>query len=56
MSIKTLTRAVALAAPLIAGAGVLAAPGVAGSQSAQTPQPGYWEYTTSVMGVRDTET
>ena len=56
MSMKTLTRLMAVAAPLAAGAAVLAAPGVAGSQSSQTPQPGYWEYTTSVLGVRDTET
>lgn len=56
MSMMTLTRLTAVAAPLAAGAAVLAAPGVAGSQSNQTPQPGYWEYTTSVLGVRDTET
>lgn len=56
MSMKTLTRLLAAAAPFAAGAAVLAAPGVAGSQSSQTPQPGYWEYTTSVLGVRDTET
>ena len=56
MSMKTLTRLMTVAAPLAAGAAVLAAPGVAGSQSSQTPQPGYWEYTTSVLGVRDTET
>lgn len=56
MSIKTLNRIAAVAAPLMAGAAVVAAPGMAGGQSAQTPQPGYWEYTTSVLGVRDTET
>lgn len=56
MNNKTLTRLGAVALPFMAGAAILAAPGVAGSQSAQTPQPGYWTYTTSVMGVRDTET
>lgn len=56
MSMKTLTRLMAVAAPLAAGAAVLAAPGVAGSQSNDRVLPGYWTYTTSVLGVRDTET
>ncbi|MBX3476864.1 MAG: DUF3617 family protein [Brevundimonas sp.] len=56
MNSKTLTRLAAAALPVAAAAAILAAPGVAGSQSSQTPQPGYWTYTTSVMGVRDTET
>jgi len=35
---------------------MLAAPTAsAPAQEAPQPQPGYWEYTTSVMGVRDTE-
>ena len=56
MSMKTLTRLSAAAAPLAAGAAVLAAPGVAGSQTNDQPLAGYWTYTTSVLGVRDTET
>lgn len=56
MSTQSLTRAVAMIAPLAVGAAVLAAPGVAGSQTNDQPQPGYWTYTTSVLGVRDTET
>ena len=56
MSIQSLTRAVAVIAPLAVAAAVLAAPGVAGSQTNDQPQPGYWTYTTSVLGVRDTET
>jgi len=55
MSIQSLTGLVAVAAPLAAAA-VVAAPGVAGSQSNDQPLPGYWTYTTSVLGVRDTET
>lgn len=56
MNMKTLSRLMAVAAPLAAGAAVLAAPGVAGSQANDRAQPGYWTYTTSVLGVRDTET
>ena len=56
MSMKTLTRLSAAAAPLAAAAAVLAAPGVAGSQTNDQPLAGYWTYTTSVLGVRDTET
>ncbi|WP_439471545.1 DUF3617 domain-containing protein [Brevundimonas sp.] len=55
-----LTRAAAVAVPAIVGALFLAAP--ATPQAAMQPQtggdtvlPGYWEYTTSAVGVRDTE-
>lgn len=55
-----LIRAAAVAAPAVAGALLLAAP--AAPQAAMTVQsgadavlPGYWEYTTSAVGVRDTE-
>lgn len=55
-----LIRAVAVAAPAVAGALMLAAP--AAPQAAMAPQasadtvlPGFWEYTTSAVGVRDTE-
>lgn len=55
-----LTRAAAVAVPAIVGALFLAAP--ATPQAAMAPQtggdtvlPGYWEYTTSAVGVRDTE-
>ena len=41
---------------MAAAVAVVAAPGVAGSQSSGQPLPGYWTYTTSVLGVRDTET
>lgn len=54
-------RFAAVAAPLIAGALMLAAPAAAPAGPASTPQagsevlPGYWEYTTSAVGIRDTE-
>ncbi|QBX38716.1 DUF3617 family protein [Brevundimonas sp. S30B] len=50
----SLYRAAALAVPAVGAALLLAAPGQAQSP-AQTPQPGYWEYTTNAVGVRDTE-
>ena len=58
MTLKALAlRLAAVAAPALAGAVMLAAP-TTGLQ-AQTSQPpvlpGYWEYTTSAVGVRDTE-
>ncbi|WP_297800765.1 DUF3617 family protein [uncultured Brevundimonas sp.] len=50
-------RLAAVTLPLVAGAVLLAAP--ASAPQAQASQhevlPGYWEYTTSVLGVRDTE-
>jgi hypothetical protein len=48
----------AVAAPVVVGAAMLAAPASAPqAQSAAQSEvlPGYWEYTTSVMGARDTE-
>lgn len=50
-------RSVLAVVPVLAGAMILAAP--AASSQAQSSRsevlPGYWEYTTSVMGVRETE-
>ncbi|MBU1384967.1 MAG: hypothetical protein KKG14_09595 [Alphaproteobacteria bacterium] len=62
MTPSTLVRLAATAAPVVAGALFLAAP--ATPQAAMAPQsseedtvlPGYWEYTTSAIGIRDTET
>ena len=52
-----MTRSFLALAPVVAGALMLAAP--ASSSVAQASRtevlPGYWEYTTSVMGVRETE-
>ena len=54
---SALSRIAATAAPVVAGALLLAAPSAATPpQAADQPQPGYWEYTTSALGVRDTET
>lgn len=63
MTIKTaLLRFCAVAAPALAGATLLAAPGPASQAKAQTAPPagdtvlaGYWEYTTSAVGIRSTE-
>jgi hypothetical protein len=61
LKMKTvLTRAAAIAVPAIVGALFLAAPAtpqaaMAPQQSVDTVLPGYWEYTTSAVGVRDTE-
>jgi hypothetical protein len=53
----SLSRSFLALAPVVAGALMLAAP--ASSSMAQASRsevlPGYWEYTTSVMGVRETE-
>lgn len=61
MNPAAIARVAAVAAPVIAGALFLAAP--VAPQAAMTAQaspdtvlPGYWEYTTSAVGVRDTET
>lgn len=65
MSVSVSRRVLATAAPLIAGALLLAAPAAAPMAAAQpTPAPvqtasqpvlpGYWEYTTSAIGDRDT--
>lgn len=56
-----MTLARTLAAATIAGAALLApaassVAGMAPQSSADTVLPGYWEYTTSAVGVRDTET
>ena len=55
-----LIRTAAIAAPAIAGALFLAAPttpqaAMTVQQGADSVLPGYWEYTTSAVGVRDTE-
>ena len=55
-----LTRTLATAVPVLAGALLLgasaAAPQARAPAPAQTVLPGYWEYTTSALGVGDTET
>lgn len=45
------------AAPVLAGAVLLAAPAgsVPSRQADDTPQPGFWEYTTQIPGDRNTE-
>jgi hypothetical protein len=50
-------RFVAVAAPAMAGAILLAAPGSPSQAqaNAQTVLPGFWEYTTSAVGARSTE-
>ncbi len=50
-------KAAAIAAPLLAGGLMLAAPAMAPAQTAAQSEvlPGYWEYTTSALGQRDTE-
>ncbi|MGI4817858.1 MAG: DUF3617 domain-containing protein [Janthinobacterium lividum] len=50
-------RIPAVTLPLVAGAVLLAAPASAPQAQAARSEvlPGYWEYTTSVLGVRDTE-
>jgi hypothetical protein len=52
-----LFRTLAIAAPAIAGAALLAAPASAPQAQASATEvlPGYWEYTTSAVGIRDTE-
>ena len=61
MKPSVLIRVAATAAPVIAGSLFLAAPAtpqaaMAAQSSADTVLPGYWEYTTSAVGIRDTET
>ncbi|HEV7353561.1 MAG TPA: DUF3617 family protein [Brevundimonas sp.] len=52
-----LPRLLAVAAAATGGALLLAAPTVsAPAQEAPQPQPGYWEYSTRVLGVGETET
>ena len=47
----------AVLAPVMAGGVLLAAPALAPAQTAAQSEvlPGYWEYTTSALGQRDTE-
>ena len=61
MQPSTLLRVAAVAAPVVAGALILGAPAqpraaMTAQSSADTVLPGYWEYTTSAVGIRDTET
>ncbi|WP_298162363.1 DUF3617 family protein [Brevundimonas sp.] len=53
-----LMRTVAVATPALAGAILLAAPSSAPHAQAAVTEvlPGYWEYTTSAVGIRSTET
>jgi hypothetical protein len=52
-----LPRLLAVAAAATGGALILAAPSAsAPAQEAPQPQPGYWEYSTRVLGVGETET
>ncbi len=58
MTMPTLVlRILAVAAPAVAGAALLAAPASAPQAQASATEvlPGYWEYTTSAVGIRDTE-
>jgi len=58
---KTLSQRLFVAAlPVAAGAMLLAAPAASPyaampQSTAETVLPGYWEYTTSAVGIRDTE-
>ena len=56
---SALFRIAAIAAPALAGALLLGAPTTEAAMAAQaggdSVLPGYWEYTTSAVGVRDTE-
>ena len=61
MNASVLARVAATAAPVIAGALFLAAPAqpqaaMPVQSRADTVLPGYWEYTTSAVGSRNTET
>ncbi|MFC5342589.1 DUF3617 domain-containing protein [Brevundimonas staleyi] len=55
--IAVLTRTFAVAAPALAGAILLASPSTPTQAQAAATEvlPGYWEYTTSAVGIRDTE-
>jgi hypothetical protein len=59
MKLSALVRIAATAAPVVAGALFLAAPvapqaAMTAQSSPDTVLPGYWEYTTSAVGMRDT--
>ena len=61
MKPSAIFRVAAVAAPVVAGALFLGAPAqpqaaMTAQSSADTVLPGYWEYTTSAVGIRDTET
>lgn len=61
MKPSAILRVAAVAAPVVAGALFLGAPAqpqaaMTAQSSADTVLPGYWEYTTSAVGIRDTET
>ncbi len=53
-----LMRTAAVAVPALAGAVLLAAPSSPSQAQAAATEvlPGYWEYTTSAVGIRSTET
>jgi hypothetical protein len=51
-----LMRPLMISAPLLGAAVLLAAPSSATQARQDTVLPGYWEYTTSALGQRDTET
>ncbi|MCZ8194773.1 MAG: DUF3617 domain-containing protein [Brevundimonas sp.] len=52
-----LPRQLAMAAAATGGALMLAAPSAsAPAEEAPQPQPGYWEYSTRVLGIGETET
>ena len=57
--VRVLARVAAVAAPVVAGAVMLGAPAAAPQAQTAAPAqpvlPGYWEYTTSALGSRDTE-
>ena len=54
---SVLMRVATVAAPALAGALLLAAPSSPSQAQAAATEvlPGYWEYTTSAVGIRDTE-
>ena len=54
---RFLARALPIAGGALALGMLMTVPSSATSpQAAGTPLPGYWEYTTSALGIRDTET
>lgn len=54
---SVLTRTLVIAAPALAAFILLAAPSSSSQAQAAASEvlPGYWEYTTSAVGIRDTE-
>lgn len=54
---RSLMKVAAIAAPVALGAMLVLSTGATARQAGGgTPQPGYWEYTTRVLGTSDTET